>query len=124
MHNAGLATIVINTDTIAAARKARKNIWEEARVKITMVLVSPEELKSSEFGTLLDNETFSGRVYAMGVDEVHHQIGFVRAWLLGHNGIGVCEGSVFGANVGRESLCTFRAGKVLNRVKEYVKDCS
>src|SRR5882762_7125269 len=37
---------------------------------------------------------------------------------------GVCEGSVFGANVGRESLCTFRAGKVLNGVKEYVKDCS
>jgi len=101
-----------------------------------MKLVSPEELKSSEFGTL-DNETFSGRVYAMGVDEVHllyfwgadfrprfRQIGFVQARLSGHNGIGVCEGSVFGANVGRESLCTFRASKVLNGVKEYVKDCS
>jgi superfamily II DNA helicase RecQ len=71
MHNAGLATIVINADKIADARKARKNIWEEARAKITMVLVSPEELKSSEFSTLLDNDTFSGRVYAMGVDEVH-----------------------------------------------------
>jgi superfamily II DNA helicase RecQ len=99
MHNAGLATIVINADKIADARKARKNIWEEARAKITMVLVSPEELKSSEFSTLLDNETFSGRVYAMGVDEVHllyfwgadfrprfRQIGFVRARLPGHNG--------------------------------------
>jgi superfamily II DNA helicase RecQ len=67
-------------------------------VKITMVLVSPEELKSSKFGTLLDNETFSGCVYAMGMDEVHllyfwgadfgpcfRQIGFVRARLSGHN---------------------------------------
>ena len=103
MHNAGLATIVINADTIAAARKARKNIWEEACVKITMVLVSPEELKSSEFGTLLDNETFSGRVYAMGVDEAICRYSILVidsfAFMVQRRSFGVCKGRVFGANV-------------------------
>ena len=63
-------------------------------------LVPSEELKSGKFGTLLDDETLSGRVvYAIVVDKVHllcfwgadfhphfPQIGFVRARLPGHNG--------------------------------------
>ena len=34
------------------------------------------------------------------------------------------EDMVCTANVGRESLCTFRAGKVLNGVEAYVNGCS
>ena len=40
----GLTTVVINSDSIDAARKEGQNLWEEARSKVTMIIVSPEEL--------------------------------------------------------------------------------
>ena len=39
-----LTTIVINSDSIDAVRKEGRNLWEEARSKVTMIIVSPEEL--------------------------------------------------------------------------------
>ena len=39
-----LTAIVINSDSIDAARKEGRNLWEEARSKVTMIIVSPEEL--------------------------------------------------------------------------------
>jgi superfamily II DNA helicase RecQ len=71
MSKASLSTIVINSDTIDAARKQGQNLWVKAHSKITMVLVSPEELKSDEFCDLLDTDEFLKRVYALGVDEAH-----------------------------------------------------
>ena len=56
MHKAGLTAIVINSDTIDAARRVGRHLWEEARLNVTMVLVSPEELKSKECSDLLDAE--------------------------------------------------------------------
>ena len=70
-RQAGLTAIVINADTIEAARKVGRKLWEEARSKVTMILVSPEELKSNDFRDLLEIKVFWKRIYAMGVDEVH-----------------------------------------------------
>jgi Helicase conserved C-terminal domain len=94
MQKAGLMAIVINSDTLDAARRVGRRLWEEARSKVTMVLVSPEKLKSKEFGDLLNTDVFWERVFAMGADEAHlmyfwgasfrprfHQIGFMRARL-------------------------------------------
>jgi superfamily II DNA helicase RecQ len=53
MQKAGLTAIVINSDTLDAARRVGHRLWEEARSKVTMILVSPEELKSKEFGVFL-----------------------------------------------------------------------
>jgi len=44
MQKVKLAAIVINSDT---AQRAGQNLWEEACTKFTMVLLSPEELKSN-----------------------------------------------------------------------------
>ena len=97
MQKVKLAAIVFNSDTVDEARRAGRNLWEEARTKFTMVLLSPEELKSKEFSNLLDSKEFYGRIFALGVDEVHllyfwgaafrtrfRQIGFVRARLPCH----------------------------------------
>jgi hypothetical protein len=46
-----------------------RNLWEEARTDVTVVLLSPEELKSREFGHLLD--LIYSCIFALGVDEVH-----------------------------------------------------
>jgi hypothetical protein len=54
MRKVKLAAIVINSDTIDEARQAGRNLWEEACTGITAILLSPEELKSREFGNLLD----------------------------------------------------------------------
>ena len=97
MQKVGLTAIVINSDTIDAARKVGRRLWEEARSKMTMILVSPEELKSKECSGLLDAQEFCKRIYALGVDEAHLlyfwgadfrprfcQIGHIRARLPSH----------------------------------------
>jgi hypothetical protein len=64
MQKAGLTAIAINSDTLDAARMVGQRLWEEAHSKVTMILVSPEELKSKEFGDLVDTDIFWERVYA------------------------------------------------------------
>ena len=68
---AGLATVVINADTTKAARERRENLWDKARSKAAVVLLSPEELKSPAFRGLMDDPTFTARIMALNVDEVH-----------------------------------------------------
>lgn len=55
MQKVKLTAIVINSDTVDEAQKAGQNLWEEARTKFTMILLSPEELKSKEFSNLLES---------------------------------------------------------------------
>jgi superfamily II DNA helicase RecQ len=99
MQKSGLTTIVINSDTVDVARRAGRKLWEEACSKISMILVSPEELKSQDFCILLESKEFWERIYAMGVDEAHlmyfwgagfrtlfRQIGFMRARLPSQGG--------------------------------------
>ena len=71
MQKAGLKCLVINEDTIAEGRKCGRNLWEEARTMITVILLSLELLTSSDFEHLLGREEFWARIVAMGVDEAH-----------------------------------------------------
>ena len=97
MRKSSLTSIVLNSDTIDEARRAGINLWHEALVGKTMILLAPEELKNDDFRGLLNNETFYKRIYALGVDEAHliyfwgskfrlqfRQIGFLRARLPCH----------------------------------------
>ena len=63
--------IIINSDTVDIARKAKHNIWQEAIHAFTMVMVSPEELASRDFNKLLGVKKFWDRIFALGVDEAH-----------------------------------------------------
>lgn len=94
MEKAGLKTIILNSDTIDEGRRTGRKLWEEARSHVTMILLSPELLASSDFSGLLDAKEFWARIFVMGVDEAHllyfwgasfrvcfRQIGFMRARL-------------------------------------------
>jgi superfamily II DNA helicase RecQ len=71
MHNAGLATLVINADTNHEAHKTGRNLWTEARERIRFILVSPEQMRTTGFFRLLNDSVFEARVCVLGVDECH-----------------------------------------------------
>ena len=94
MEQAGLATIVINADTHYEALKVGRNLWVEAREKVTFLLVSPEQMRTTGFFGLLEDPIFGARVCVLGVDECHliywwgqklrpdfHQMNLVRSRL-------------------------------------------
>lgn len=66
-----LTALAINEDTLAAARDKQRNLWRECIKDTSIILVSPEQLVSRPFDTLLQNRTFSSRLCALGIDEVH-----------------------------------------------------
>ncbi|KAI0360868.1 P-loop containing nucleoside triphosphate hydrolase protein [Trametes cingulata] len=68
---AGLATVVINSDTLETSRKRGVDLWLVARSSVNVILLSPEQLTSPRFDTLLRQPAFQARVCAMGIDEVH-----------------------------------------------------
>ncbi|CAL1715101.1 unnamed protein product [Somion occarium] len=67
----GLSTLVINADTVDEARRSGTDIWTTAHSEVSILLLAPEQLKSSEFGHLLNNKEFQLRVVAFAVDESH-----------------------------------------------------
>ena len=62
---------MINSDTVDVARKANRNIWQEAIKGFTMVMVSPEELVLRDFSQLLGVKEFWDHILALGMDEAH-----------------------------------------------------
>ncbi|KAJ7609778.1 P-loop containing nucleoside triphosphate hydrolase protein [Mycena polygramma] len=92
MAKLGIHALMINADTIAAARIRGEDLWMKAREGISMLILGPEQLISRGFQELLKFERFYDRVCALGVDEIHllamwglafrkafTQIGFMRA---------------------------------------------
>ncbi|KAH9940644.1 P-loop containing nucleoside triphosphate hydrolase protein [Amylocystis lapponica] len=72
----GLSTAVINEDTIHDARLAGQDLWDTVRSGITMILLSPEQLQTRSFESLLHDKQFEVRIAVFGVDEVHLLIGW------------------------------------------------
>ncbi|CAL1698571.1 unnamed protein product [Somion occarium] len=66
-----LSVLVINGDTVDEARRSSTDIWMTARSDISVLLLAPEQLKSSEFGHLLTDKEFQLCVVAFAVDESH-----------------------------------------------------
>ncbi|KAH9948899.1 P-loop containing nucleoside triphosphate hydrolase protein, partial [Amylocystis lapponica] len=72
----GLSTAVINEDTVHDARLAGRDLWDTVRSRITMILLSLEQLQIRSFESLLHDKQFEARIAAFGVDEVHLLIGW------------------------------------------------
>ncbi|KAJ2998525.1 hypothetical protein NUW54_g7020 [Trametes sanguinea] len=68
---AGLRVLVINRDTLSRARSERINLWATARTDISVLLLSPEQLASPGFESLLRQRSFYLRICGLGLDEVH-----------------------------------------------------
>ncbi|TCD64684.1 hypothetical protein EIP91_003798 [Steccherinum ochraceum] len=97
-NNIGLPALAINSDTLQDARdRGQPSLWVQARSGYAMILLSPEQLVSSAFDSLLQNKIFQRRLVRLGIDEAHllnswglqfrktfTQLGFVRARMASH----------------------------------------
>ena len=94
MRRAGLTTIAIHADTISATRKQNNDLFQVVKRNVSMILVSPEQLRSKGFEKLIQCSVFVDRLCMMAVDEAHlmnswgqsfrkdfQQIGWARARL-------------------------------------------
>ncbi|EIW81038.1 P-loop containing nucleoside triphosphate hydrolase protein, partial [Coniophora puteana RWD-64-598 SS2] len=71
MIKAKLETRIINSDTLGEARREGRDLLKEAQTGVSMILVSPEQLKSKKFRHLLDSHHITQRILFMAVDEAH-----------------------------------------------------
>ncbi|THH05250.1 hypothetical protein EW146_g9951, partial [Bondarzewia mesenterica] len=89
----GLTAVAINSDTLPAARLRGSDLWQVAR-NADAILLSPEQLISPGFYSLLLDTAFVDRVMILAIDEIHLldkwgsgfrkaflQIGYMRARL-------------------------------------------
>ncbi|TFY59485.1 hypothetical protein EVJ58_g5747 [Rhodofomes roseus] len=96
---AGLSTLVINANTTKAAAAVRRdgNLWKVGLSKKAVILLSPEQLATPGFFSLINDPSFAARIMALNVDEAHlldswgaqfrplfREIGNVRARLPGN----------------------------------------
>ncbi|KAI0057599.1 P-loop containing nucleoside triphosphate hydrolase protein [Artomyces pyxidatus] len=97
LNRLGIRALAINVDTLDAARERREDLWETARTKTSIILLSPEQLVSKGFESLLEDKTFQHRLRFLDVDEIHlldqwgetfrkafQQIGYTRARMPDH----------------------------------------
>ncbi|KAG9221254.1 hypothetical protein CCMSSC00406_0008911 [Pleurotus cornucopiae] len=68
----GLSALAINEDTLAAAQRRGDDLWKQAcSGRVSMILVSPEQLVSRSFDRLLHTKAFAESLCALGLDEMH-----------------------------------------------------
>ena len=68
----GLRALVINSHSLDTARRSSAtNLWMLACAGVTVIILSPEQLTSKGFESLLQNDTFRRRICIMGLDEAH-----------------------------------------------------
>ncbi|KAF9247257.1 P-loop containing nucleoside triphosphate hydrolase protein [Melanogaster broomeanus] len=97
MRHAKLNAVAVNADTVDDARKKGINIFNTIQAGVTMVLLSPEQLKSRGFWNVLEAKDFCQRITMMAIDEAHllnswgkalrpayNQIGWLRARIATH----------------------------------------
>ncbi|KAI0363007.1 P-loop containing nucleoside triphosphate hydrolase protein [Pilatotrama ljubarskyi] len=70
-ERAGIKTLIINGDTLSQAQGEHRNLWVEARTDVAILLLSPEQLSSPGFESLLQDPSFQRRVCCLGIDEIH-----------------------------------------------------
>ncbi|KAM5546216.1 hypothetical protein V8D89_000342 [Ganoderma adspersum] len=108
----GLLGSFINAETTSTACLSGEDLWLTARVGVTMILLSPEQLSTRGFESLIRHRPFQARFQAFGVDEIHllnswglafrqafRQLGHARARLSSHVFVGTSATVLAGDNV-------------------------
>ncbi|KAJ3766288.1 P-loop containing nucleoside triphosphate hydrolase protein [Lentinula raphanica] len=76
-NSLGIPSLAINEDTLKAARVRHEDLYALAvRPELRCLLLSPEQLSSKPFNTILANPIFYSRIVALGIDEIH----LILAW--------------------------------------------
>ncbi|KAJ7623805.1 P-loop containing nucleoside triphosphate hydrolase protein, partial [Roridomyces roridus] len=63
--------LVINSDTLSEAAKVNQNLWEVAAEGPSVIVLSPEQLRTEGFDALQAKIAFNKRLCVLGIDELH-----------------------------------------------------
>ncbi|KAJ7619892.1 hypothetical protein B0H17DRAFT_1219660 [Mycena rosella] len=78
MAKLGISALMIDSDTVAAARILGRDLWEQARETVSMLILGPEQLISKGFQDSLKHEPFFDRVYPKVADAIFNMLGVNR----------------------------------------------
>ncbi|KAH9924245.1 P-loop containing nucleoside triphosphate hydrolase protein [Amylocystis lapponica] len=67
----GLSSVVINPDTVEAARHQGRDLWKLACEGVAVILLALEQLRTQGFKGLIRDKYFESRIMAFCVDEAH-----------------------------------------------------
>ncbi|KAJ3726680.1 P-loop containing nucleoside triphosphate hydrolase protein [Lentinula raphanica] len=123
MANIGLNALIINSETRDEARaQGLPDLWTRVINDLTLsiLLLCPEQLKSEEFAKTLKDDTFSGRLYALSVDEIHLLLTWGRSFRKPFQQIGLVRSRLPDGVVLMGLTATMRGGTALKNVCQFL----
>ena len=111
-----LSVIIINQETTQSAREnGLPDLWHRAQSdqKLSMILISPEQLKSKDYASALANPSFYRRIYALSVDEVHLLLTWGKSFRQPFRQIGLARSRLPDDTVLIALTATMRGGQAL-----------
>lgn len=123
MSELGLKLLVINEETKAEANENnRPDLWARAvnDLSISIVVMSPEQLKSSEYAQTLEKEYFSNRIFALTVDEAHLLLTWGKIFRKPFQQIGLARSRLPDNTVLIALTATMRGGEAVKSVRRFL----
>ncbi|KAJ3715175.1 P-loop containing nucleoside triphosphate hydrolase protein [Lentinula raphanica] len=123
MSSIGLNVLIINSDTKDHAREnGLADLWTRVITDLTLsiILLSPEQLKSEEFARALVNNTFFARLYALAVDEMHLLLTWGRSFRKPFQQIGLVRSRLPDGVVLMGLTATMRGGTALKNICQFL----
>jgi superfamily II DNA helicase RecQ len=122
MLKLGVVVVVINSDTVQAARLRGIDLWEKAQFDMTvsMVIMSPEQLVSKQCEKLVNDDAFLYRVFGLGVDEIHLLLTWGRLFHKPFRQIGYMRSRLLDSTVLIGLTATLRAGDAFESVCKFL----
>ncbi|KAF9066372.1 hypothetical protein BDP27DRAFT_1227564, partial [Rhodocollybia butyracea] len=118
-----LNVIIINQETIQTAHEnSLPDLWRRAQddEKLSMILISPEQLKSKAYETALGNPLFYSRIYAISVDEVHLLLTWGKSFRQPFRQIGLARSRLPDDTVFLSMTATMRGGQALHTICRFL----
>ncbi|KAJ3748286.1 P-loop containing nucleoside triphosphate hydrolase protein [Lentinula raphanica] len=123
MSNITLDILIINKETKEeATRSGSLDLWVRAvnDISLSVLLLSPEQLKSDEFARALKDERFFVRLYSLAVDEIHLLLTWGRSFRKPFQQIGLVRSRLPDTVTLMGLTATMRGGTVLKSICQFL----
>ncbi|KAJ3911355.1 P-loop containing nucleoside triphosphate hydrolase protein [Lentinula edodes] len=118
-----LEVLIINEETTKEAhKKALPDLWRRAQddTRVSVLLMSPEQLHSKGYEIALTNKSFYHRIYALAVDEVHLLLSWGKSFRQPFRQIGLARARLPDRVVLISLTATMRGGRALKTVCRFL----
>ncbi|KAJ3817503.1 P-loop containing nucleoside triphosphate hydrolase protein [Lentinula raphanica] len=115
--------MIINKETKEeATRSGSLDLWVRAvdDISLSVLLLSPEQLKSDEFARALKDERFFVRLYSLAVDEIHLLLTWGRSFRKPFQQIGLVRSRLPDTVTLMGLTATMRGGTVLKNICQFL----